>query len=118
MYNRHFRPLSFIVFNTDYDYLPYRVRQLMTKIQGQLMDIRNTSKIPYRLYFYDDGCAIIDPLYNKVLCYYPYSSPVAILQYDLDELFKFWRYEKNLPNIKNRTEYNHWLSLKKQFSYE
>ena len=73
------------------------------------------SKNDYKLYLFEDGCAILDPIKNKLLCYYNYDSPMVVFLNRLESLWNFWRYEKSIIKCKNPSEVNFYLTQKQKF---
>lgn len=116
-FNTFWRPLPSVVdVRCDYEHLPYRFRQKMTMIQSYLIQLQQYSNIKYKLILFDDGCCIMDPLNNKLLCFYDYLTPLVLFLNRLESLWQFWRYEKNLDKFKNRSEIN-WFRSHKQMYY-
>lgn len=116
-FNTFWRPLpSLVDVRCDYNHLPYRFRQKMTMIQSFMIDLQRMSKIKYKLLLLDDGCVILDPLNNKLLCSYDYFSPMVLFLSRLESLWQFWRYENNIDKFKNRSEIN-WFRSQKQIYY-
>lgn len=115
----HWTPAcSSVVVNTDYKLLPFRFRRKMTEIMSILFEVRNLSKNDYKLYLFDDGCALLDPIKNHIICTYNYENPVAILLSQLISLHQFWKYEANVCKINTQIEYNFYVTHKRLFLYE
>ena len=112
-----YRPLTnYISVKTDYNRLPYRFRLNVKRIQSKLMDIRQISKKVYRLYVLEDGYLLYDIIKNKIVCFYDYSSPIPALLRQLDNLLRYWKYEKDYNKYKTSIEYNDWLTLKLKYN--
>lgn len=117
-FNPSWRPLTKSVdIRCDYPHLPYRLRQKMPAIQSYMLEMRQMSKNDYRLVLLDDGCCVLDPINNKLLCYYDYLTPIVVLMNHLEELWQFWRYEANIYKPKTIIEVNHYLTLKNKYIY-
>lgn len=118
MFNRDYRPYpAYVQIRCNYEHLPYRFRQRMQKIQYEVLQIRQLSKNPsIRLYLFDDDCALVDTINNKILCTYNYFySSMAVLSALLTEVKQFYEYEKNRDKLKTLIEFNHYKHLKKKF---
>lgn len=116
---RYMQPIPHIInLCVPYESIIGRLRQKMSKIQYSLIELRRISNIDYRLYVDRDSCILVDPLYNKILWHFDFvESPFILLELRLDELYKYWYYEKNKDSFKNRVEVNDYLTLKKKFNY-
>lgn len=117
MFNKNYRPLSYVVNyeNCDYDHLCYRFRQKMRAIESWLLSIQHISKNNYKLILFDDGCMFYDPLRNKILWTFDYHSSFPILQTRLEEIYRFYQYEKNCNYIKNQITRNDYFNLRKKY---
>ena len=117
MFNKEFRPLSNVVDYTycDYSHLPYRIRQKMRNIQSYLLNVQHASKCNYKVYLFDDGCVLVDPLRNKILWKYDYYSSLGILFALLEEIYRFYQYETHCKTIKNNLTRNDWLTLRQKY---
>lgn len=118
--NRYMQPIPHIIkLCVPYESIIGRLRQKMSKIQYSMIELRRISNIDYRLYVDGDSCILVDTLYNKILWHFDFvEQPFILLEHRLDELKKFWYYEKNKNSFKNRVEVNDYLSLKKKYHYE
>lgn len=115
----HWTPAcSSVIVNTNYNLLPFRFKRKMTDIMSILLEVRNLSKNDYKLYLFDDGCALLDPIKNLLLCTYNYEDPVAILLCQFNSLYQFWRYEAHVSQINTQVEYNFYITHKRKFHYE
>lgn len=117
MFDKSFRPLHHVI-NCDYcDYthVPFRFRQKMRSIQSLLIGIRNLSKCDYKLCMFDDGCVLLDSLRNKILWKFDYYSSLGILFARLEELKRFYNYEKTDNFNKNIISRNDYLALKHKY---
>ena len=117
MFNKHFRPLSQVVNidNCDYQHLPYCFRQKMRSIQSYLLSIQYASRNNYKLYLFDDGCALLDPIRNKILWKLSYYSSISVLMHHLEELYRFYQYETHSKTIKTLISRNDYLTLKSKY---
>lgn len=88
---------SVIVSKVDYKYIPYRVRQKMAAIQSYVIEAQRYSHCDYRLYMMEDGCMLIDYLYNKILWKSSYNVPSLVTR--LKELVNYWNYENQKNSI-------------------
>ena len=117
MFNKNYRPLVQVVNyeNCDYEHLRYQFRQKIRAIQSLLISIRNMSNNDYRLVLFDDGCMMVDFIRNKVLWTFDYYSAISILIGRLEELYRFYNYEKNQNFNTSRITRNDYYMLKKKY---
>ena len=95
--------------------IPFRFRQKLRHIQSLIIEAQQMSNNNYKLYIFEDGCSLIDPLNNKLLCYYQFIDPVPVFMVQLENLWQFWRYEKNYCKCKSRSEVNFYLTQKQKY---
>lgn len=120
MFDKYYRPLAHVMpIRCDYDHLPYKFRQKVKSIQGDIMEIRAVSRNDYRLYLFDDACAMVDVNRNKIIWTFDYLfGSMAILKSRLSSLLRFWYYESGCVKISNHCEVSDYLTLKRKYIYE
>ena len=120
MFDKYYRPLEHVMpIRCDYDHLPYKFRQKVKSIQGDIMEIRSVSRNDYRLYLFDDACAMVDVNRNKIVWIFDYwSGSMATLNCLLSSMLRFWSYESGSLKISNHCEASDYLTLKRKYLYE
>lgn len=109
-----FQPIDkFVSVRCDYPHLPYRFRQKMSKIQQYLIEASQLSRKNYRLILLDDGCFLYDCTFNRILWEYDYLSSLAVVICRLEELVRFWNYEKEKDSYTIRV--NDYYTLQKKY---
>lgn len=116
MFDKNYRPLpSVIGVYCNYSHIRYCFRQKIKQIQHSMIEIRRISRCKYKLCLFDDSCALVDPIQNRFVWTYDYSSSIMALFALLDEVYRFYNYEKDSNYIKNMSDFNDYQTLKKKY---